>query len=124
MNAGQVIHLLAAGAAVDGNPVKIDLTQFLQFGILGLIFLCVILRKYLVPEWTLKQQQEQGEKELKLKDEQIVALQQDKKDLSESLGQLQALTRDQIIPALVRANQLSADYVTQLAQRGRVDPNP
>ena len=97
----------------------IDITQFLQFGLLGLIFACVIAKKFLVPEWTLRQSVEQSAKELALKDERIAALEADKAELKVSLEQLQSLTRDQIIPALVRSNQLSADYVSELAQQKR-----
>lgn len=102
-------------------PTGIDITQFLQFGLLGLIFACVVMKKFIVPEWTLKQQEEGHNRELKVKDAQIAALEADKAELKESLTSLQALTRDQIIPALVRSNQLSADYVSELSDSNRRD---
>ena len=105
-------------AATTTVASGVDVTQFLQFGLLGLVFACVILRRFLVPEWTLKQLEETSAKELKAKDEQIQALKVDKAELKDSLDQLQALTRTEIIPALVRANQLSAEYLADIAERG------
>lgn len=101
------------------TSVGVDVTQFLQFGLLGLVFVCVVMKKFLVPEWTLTQLQEQRDQEAKAKDEQIASLKADKAELKESLDQLQELTRTEIIPALVRANQLSSEYVTELTSRGR-----
>lgn len=111
-----MLHAATSVVLAAGDPATaIDITQFLQFGLLGLIFACVVAKKFLVPEWTLRQTQENKDQELKLKDERIAALESDKDELKESLASLQALTRDQIIPALVRSNQLSADYVSELA---------
>lgn len=110
----------AVAWAADATPgTAIDITQFLQFGLLGLIFAMVLVKKFLVPEWTLKSQQDAHEAALAAKDERISSLEADKAELKESLAQLQGLTRDQIIPALVRSNQLSADYVQELANQKR-----
>jgi len=107
--------LTAATEGVSG----VNVTQFLQFGLLGVVFLCVVLRKYIVPEWSLRQLEDQRDAELKAKDEQIASLRADKAELKESLDQLQDLTRTEIIPALVRANQLQSAYVAELpAGRG------
>jgi predicted XRE-type DNA-binding protein len=107
----------AAAAAVSTGGV--DLTQFLQFGLLGLIFVCIILKKFIVPEWSLRQLEDQHLSEMKLKDEQVTSLKADKQELKEALDALQELTRTEIIPALVRANQLSQEYVAELAGRRR-----
>lgn len=106
-------------AAAEVTAGSLDLTQFLQFGLLGAIFVCIILKKFIVPEWTLTQLQQQHDSELKLKDDQLVSLKSDKQELKESLDALQELTRTEIIPALVRANQLSQEYVAELAGRRR-----
>jgi hypothetical protein len=53
----------AAKTAPASTAVPFDITQILQFGLLGLIFLCVLFRKFLVPEWVLKQQEVAAEKE-------------------------------------------------------------
>lgn len=95
----------------------IDIGQFLQFGLLGVIFVCVITKKFIVPEWVLKQMQDQYDAEAKLKDEQIASLKADKNELKQDLEQLQALTRTEVIPALVRATQLNAEYL-DTRQRG------
>ena len=50
---------LVATASTDTAPVDpFDITQILQFGLLGLIFLCLVFRKWIVPEWTLKSAEE------------------------------------------------------------------
>lgn len=100
-------------------PAGVDLTQFLQFGLLGVVFLCVVMKKYIVPEWTLKQLEDQRTQELKAKDDQIVILKADKLELKDALSQLQKLTQNEVIPALVRANQLSAEYLTEIGDRKR-----
>lgn len=105
--------------ATAAMPTGIDVTSFLQFGLLGMVFLCVVLKKYIVPEWTLKQLEEQRAQEINAKNEQIETLKVDKQELKDSLDQLQELTRTEIIPALVRANQLSSEYLTEIADRGR-----
>lgn len=108
--------------AVEDPAPSVDITQFLQFGLLGLIFVMIVAKKFLVPEWTLNQLSDAHILALGAKDERIASLEADKVELKENLAQLQALTRDQIIPALVRANQLSADYVNELAgQKRRAD---
>lgn len=117
-----MIHTsLTTAAQVTAGGV--DVTQFLQFGLLGIIFVCIILKKFIVPEWTLRQLEDQHESELRLKDDQLDSIKADKQELKESLDALQALTRTEIIPALVRANQLSQEYVAELAGRRRLDGN-
>lgn len=95
----------------------IDIAQFLQFGLLGVIFVCVITKKFIVPEWVLNQLQAQYDAEAKLKDEQIASLKVDKEELKADLEQLQTIYRTDVIPALVRATQLNAEYM-DLKSRG------
>jgi hypothetical protein len=55
---------LAAAAPSSSSPsAALDITQVLQFGLLGLIFLCLVFRKFIVPEWTLKQAEDRLERE-------------------------------------------------------------
>ncbi len=110
-----------AAATNDGEGgvalPTIDIAQFLQFGLLGVIFVCVITKKFIVPEWVLKQLQDQYNAESRLKDEQIASLKADKEELKQDLEQLQNIYRTDVIPALVRATQLNAEYL-DLKQRG------
>ncbi len=84
-----------------------DITQILQFGLLGLIFVCVLLKKFLVPEWTLKQAEERAEAE---KAELTERLNQTRDQLSK----LQDVFQDQMIPALTRATEINARYTDEL----------
>jgi hypothetical protein len=57
-------------------------------------------------------------RELGVKDDIIVAQAADIKELKLNVSELQALTADKMIPALVQANSLSAAYVAELSRRG------
>ena len=103
--------------AASGTPVTIGgdwgfIVQLVQFGIIGVILVLVLIRKFLVPEWTLKDAETRHVTEIAAKDAEI-------KELKESNTALRTLTEQQIIPALVRANQLSADYAADLAAERR-----
>lgn len=113
----QVITAVTDDGGGGASLPTIDIAQFLQFGLLGVIFVCVITKKFIVPEWVLKQMQDQYDAESKLKDEQIASLKADKEELKEDLEQLQTIYRTDVIPALVRATQLNAEYL-DLKQRG------
>lgn len=108
---------VATGLAAAGNSVTVGgdwglAVQILQFGFIGVVLLCILLRKFLVPEWVLKDAETRHDKEIAAKDVEI-------KELKESNSALRTLTEQQIIPALVRANQLSADYAADLAAERR-----
>ncbi len=96
-------------AAAPTGSLPFDITQVLQFGLLGLIFLCLVFRKFIVPEWTLKAREEQAKAE---KDD----LQQRLNDARDQLDQLQTYFRDQLIPTLTRATEINARYTDELAK--------
>lgn len=102
-------------AATSGNNAStslpsIDIGTVLQYGLLGLVFLCIIFRKYLVPEWTLKQAEERHAAE---KQELAERLNQTR----EQLDRLQDVFQDQMIPVLTRATEVNARYLEELQQR-------
>ncbi len=97
--------------APSGSPVPFDITQILQFGLLGLIFLCLVFRKFVVPEWTLKQAEEKAKAD---KEELTHRL----AETREQLEKLQDVFQDQLIPALTRATEINARYNEEL-QRAR-----
>lgn len=99
----------STGGGVAAMPF--DITQVLQFGILGLIFLCIVFRKFLVPEWTLKQAEDRANKE---KEELAERL----NETREQLDRLQDVFQTQMIPALTRATEINARYNEEL-QRAR-----
>lgn len=100
-------------AAPSAEIPSIDITQLLQFGFVGVVLACIIVRRWLVPEWTLKQSELRAETE--------------KRDLTERLAEsqaqlrnLQATFEEQMIPALTRSTDLSLRLEAQLdeARRG------
>jgi uncharacterized protein YacL (UPF0231 family) len=104
------VVLMSAAAAAAGTS-SVGIATFLQFGLLGVIFVCVVMKKFIVPEWTLTALKEQYEQQIKVKEDQISALKADKEELKTTAEQLQKLTRDEMIPALVVANQMAAEHV-------------
>jgi hypothetical protein len=106
-----MLTLVAAVAASSPTSAatSFSITQVLQFGILGLIFLCVVFRKYVVPEWTLKAAEERSAAE---KAELTARL----AETREQLNSLQSVFQDQMIPALTRATEVNARYTDELQQ--------
>lgn len=109
--------LMAAGAADASPALPFDITQILQFGLLGLIFLCLVFRKFIVPEWTLKAAEERATAE---KDELVRRL----GETREQLDKLQDVFQDSMIPALTRATEINSRYTEELqkARYSRKDP--
>lgn len=105
------MHIVLLAATPASTAVPFDITQILQFGLLGLIFLCLVFRKFIVPEWTLKAAEDRTEKEK-------ADLQTRLAETREQLDKLQAVFEDQMIPALTRATEINARYTDEL-QRAR-----
>lgn len=110
-----MIELLAAAgetaATAKDAALPFDVTQVLQFGLLGLIFLCLVFRKFIVPEWTLKQTEERSAAEK-------AELARRLSETREQLDKLQDVFQDQMIPALTRATEINSRYNEEL-QRAR-----
>lgn len=113
---------MAAGSAPDvGSEL---LTYLAQYGIFGLAFFDVfVTRKVLVPKWAKDDAVAAKDNIIKDRDDVIREKNEDIKELKASLAQLQTVTREQVLPALVRANQLSADYVQEVTRRAYEDPD-
>lgn len=108
-------------AAAVVNATGLDLTQiftYAQFGLLGIFFVMLISKKFVVPKWTLDDLKEAHERELLVKDNIVAGQKEDIVELRKNVRDLQALTSEKMIPALVQANTLSAAYVSELAHRG------
>lgn len=117
-----IARLVTAAAETGGSSV--DITQLLQVGQYGLLAVFVILllsRKYITPTYTLTDLKEHYERELAGKDDIIAATRADVAELKKTVADLQALTSEKMIPALVQSNTLSAAYVNELARRGQTN---
>jgi len=111
-------YLAAASSSDSGGPNINTIFSFAQFGLLGVFFIMLISKKWVVPKWTLDDLKEAHERELKVKDDIIAAQRSDITELKKTVADLQSLTSEKMIPALVQANTLSAAYVSELARRG------
>ena len=103
---------------------EVDLNQVFdiaQFGLLGAVFLAILAKKWLVPAWTLTDLKTAHDRELAVKDEIIAGLRQDVNELKALNGEMQALTREKLIPALVESTSTNREYVAVLARRGTSD---
>ena len=115
-----------------GGSTGLDLTQiatFAQFGLLGIFFVMLVSKKFVVPKWTLDSLEETHARELKDKDDaharelairdaNAAATERREVELKRNLDDLQDLTRQQMLPAMIEANRLTALYVDTLAKRG------
>lgn len=108
--------MIVAAAAAGGGLNLTLIGQILQFGLIGLLLAAVLTKKFVVPRWTYDEALTQKDVVIAEKDRVLADKDDDIQELKESLNSLQALTREQMIPALVRANQLSAEYVAEIAQ--------
>lgn len=122
------MDLSAVLAAAETTPPDIGtwIAKYaVQFGMFGLVFFDVfVTRKFFIPKWS-KDEAITGKDELiALRDEVIAEKNADIAELKTSLAKLQDITRDQILPALVRSNQLSADYVQEITHRAYPGPPP
>lgn len=98
---------VAAAAEQAPDALPFDITQVLQFGLLGLIFLCIVFRKFIVPEWTLKEQEERSAAE---KAELVQRL----NETRDQLESLQKVFQDRMIPALTMASDIATRYTDEL----------
>jgi hypothetical protein len=135
-NVSMMLHLvtglLAEGGTTSetGSPSIDSFLPYLNFGLLGLLVVVLASKKIFVPKWTLDDTitqhtaamtalQESHKRELEAKDLIIKGLERDKDELKATNTSLQALTRDQFLPALIEANRLTALYVDTLARQQR-----
>lgn len=103
--------MVLIAAAQKATELPFDITAVLQFGLLGLIFLCLVFRRYIVPEWVLKSTEDRANAE---KEELTRRL----NEAREQLQKMQDVFQDQMIPALTNATQVNAKYLDEM-QRAR-----
>jgi hypothetical protein len=124
----------ASGVLADtssNNGTSIDfstIASFAQFGLLGVFFVMLVSKKFVVPKWTLDTVEENHQREIEDKDEahsrelavkdaQLAMVEADKRELKKNLDDLQEVTRSQLLPAMIEANRLTAAYVDTLSRR-------
>lgn len=104
-----MLSSVLAGDTVDVNSL---ISPIVALGLGGVLFLMVSLQIVIVSKKSYDQMVARYADEGSSKELQI-------KDLTDANRSLRVLTEEQIIPALVRANQLAADYASDLAYERR-----
>lgn len=94
-----------------------DIASYIaQFGLVGLILIDVLAtRKYLVPRWALEDTIRAKDAVIAEKDKMISEKSEDIRTLKDDLSELHAMTRDEVLPALVTSNQVAAGYIIQVS---------
>lgn len=109
--------LLAAATSDPGGTIDVlkIVSPILGTGLVGVMFLMVIFRVKIMPTYVYDDAKKEWDRERG-------RLENENEELKEANQVLRTLTEQQIIPALVRSNQLSADYAADLAaeRRGRL----
>lgn len=93
----------------------VDVTQLIQYGVLGLVLLLVIIRKYLVPEWTLKAEEERAAAERADLERRLT-------ESEAQLARFRQIFEEQMIPALLQATDTNKRYVTEM-EHARIASN-
>lgn len=101
--------LAAVQSAAGGSSgvSAVDVTQLIQYGVLGLVLLLVIVRKYLVPEWTLKAAEERAAAERADLERRLT-------ESEAQLARFRQIFEEQMIPALLQATDTNKRYVTEM----------
>ncbi len=109
-------YFVALIAATPSPSVPFDITQALQFGFVGVVLLCMVFRKYIIPEWTLKDQEARSQAEK-------AELSKRLDETREQLEKLQSVFQEQMIPALTRSTEINTKYTDEL-QKARYVRKP
>jgi hypothetical protein len=102
--------LRAVGDLTSGPAGGFDLWNLIQFGLLGVGFACLAVRKFIVPEWVLRNAEERHARELAEERAKNALLQG-------QVEKLQTVYQESLIPALVRATEVAATYNEELARK-------
>lgn len=107
-----VSYIAAASTPASGFDA---IGPFVNVGIVGIILLCIVFKKFFVPEWVLKDSEARHQREMDAKEADIVEL---KKMVADGAKQL----NDQVIPAFTRSIDVNREYVELLRTR-RLPPH-
>lgn len=125
----EVLHMIAAEGTTSGSPAIDLILPFVNLGVIVVLVIMVVTKNGFVPKWSLddaerrneeqvRQLNESHAREMAAKEDQIDALQADKKELKDTNEELQNLARDRLLPALIESSRLAAAYVAELQRRG------
>lgn len=122
-----IIVLASTPPASNDNSTAITLpvgiVSVVQLGFVGAVLFDVVgTHKFLVPRWTLDKVEEKHDDELRLKDDLITSLQSDVQELKLATSELQKVSNEKLMPALIQATEVSRAYVSELARRATIDP--
>ena len=96
------IHLLGAEASTASSTLDL-ITPFVNFGIIGVLVIMFVSRKFIIPEWVLREAQERHERELAARDRDIA-------ELKETLKAGTDMYNTQVIPAFTRSIDVNREY--------------
>ena len=97
-------HAPATGMGFDA------IGPFVNVGIVGIILLCIVFKKFFVPEWVLKDAEARHQREIDAKEADILELKKMEADGAKQLN-------DQVIPAFTRSIDVNREYVELLRTR-------
>lgn len=111
---GASLIALALATATNTNSLAssppVDIWNLVQFGFVGFVLVCMTIRKWIVPEWTLRQAEERHAVTVAGKDTEIAAL-------KSQVERLQDVTHNQTLPALLRSAEIVARYNEEAAHK-------
>lgn len=114
-----VLMLLATSGV---GPDLISWERFIgpvySTGVVGLVFFMLIFEKGIVTKRSLDRVMQTQAEEIALRDRQLEAKDKEIAELKASSAELQRVTNERIIPALVTATDAVRAYVAELARRG------
>ena len=120
------VTILWAAAEAAGGGLSIDWAKLIgpiySTGLVGLLVLMLIFEIGIVTKKSVDRLAESHAKELTAKDEIIASQLADLVSIKVVNSDLQKLTSEKMIPALVQATEVSRAYVTELSRRGALGP--
>jgi len=94
---------------------------FVNVGIVGIILLCLVFKKFFVPEWVLKDAEARHQREREEKDtrhaQEMAAKDADITELKKMVADGAKQLNDQVIPAFTRSIDVNREYVELLRTR-------
>ncbi len=116
--------VIVAAADTSGSPLDPNnlIAPILSTGLVGVVLVMLIFEIGLVTKKSLERLVESHKAELAEKDRVITGKDADLADLKAANADLQRLTSEKMIPALVQATEVSRAYVSELAKRGTLGP--
>jgi hypothetical protein len=119
----------AAGDMMStGSPTLDALLPFVNLGVLAVVVIMVITRRGFVPAWSLSDAEkdrdrerqeikEQYDRAIAFLREQVNSLERERRELRDQVDALSRNASEQVLPALLEANRITALYVDALARR-------